>query len=176
MTNLDDTLLALVVTLVIVCAILGLQILLMRAKRRTVELQTAKAALNSHFEALDSIIHDPALPTSALEFLADFSELISKREACNGLIKALTTPETEKSPSVVAADVERLKKSRPDLVEGFNKALLHGLLAAFTRWPGNLSKLPQMVALFGDPKKDMQIASRFVRESHAYQDMRMLPA
>lgn len=174
MTNYDDVLLAVVVALVVVCACLVLQIALMRLKRRTVELETAKQALASHYDAMSMLVDDPATPTVVLEFLEDFSEVISRREVCNRLVKSLVTPDTEKGSSVVMSEIVRLQKSRPDLVENFNKALMNGIVVVFARWPGNFSKLPQMVAILGDPKKDVQIAYRFAKSARA--DFRLKPA
>lgn len=165
MQSLDDILLAVVVALALGCIVLTLQIIHMRLRRRTIELETAKQSLIAHYDAMDRIVNDPALPTSVLHFLAFFSDAIADRDSCARIVKALMSADADKSPAPISSDIDALRKTRPDLVENIHKAVFNGTVFVFSRWPGNFGKLPQIMAVLGDPKKDVQVAYRFARSA-----------
>lgn len=139
---------------------LGLQIAFMRSRRRTIELQIAAKALATHYRAMDKVIKDPALPLSALEFLTAFNEMIRHKEHCNGLTDALSAKSpNQASSSQLIDDLERLSKTRPDISESVQEAVVNGLVVAFSRYPNNTSKIPLVVeALRSTPKREVQIA------------------
>lgn len=140
---------------------LCLQIVFMRSRRRTMELRIAAKALETHYRAMDKVIKDPALPLSALEFLTAFNAALSHKEFCDGLTDALSTPSAGESSSTIYEEMNKVSKSRPDVAEAFQEAVVNGLVVAFSRYPNNTSKLPLVVdALRSSPKKEVQIAHR----------------
>jgi hypothetical protein len=117
-----------------------------RANRRATELQGAAHALALHYNALDAVADDPALPTGALEMLVNFSEGISDERFCDTFTNAVLTREINSKDRLPPwfGEIEQLRRTRPDVVENFNKAIGAGLAAAFLRWPGNSWKISVM--------------------------------
>lgn len=148
----------------IVSAIIAIQWLRARARRRTSELQTAAAALSAHYDAVEWLIDDPATPTSALEFLSVFSEVVSDRSACDEFVdgvREITFEQAKQSAPGWAEEIAKLGKSRPDLEENFHKAVASGIIALFLRWPGNSWKLQKMVQeIAADRRKEAVVAQR----------------
>lgn len=126
--------------------------------RRTIELKAAATALEAHYDAVDAIADDPALPLAALEMLSRFTEGISDRRFCNSftdhVLIPLSVEERERTPAWFD-EIEALRKSRPELVANLFKAVGSGLAAAFLRWPGNAEKIAYFTALIaqGDRKE-----------------------
>lgn len=128
----------------IMCVAFLLHMSIGRVKRRTRELKAAARSLSDHYDALDKLIEDPATPTSALEFLALFSEVVTDRDACRSLTDSILStpfdPTGSKEPEW-ARDMRKLSNTREDLAENFQKALHSGIFALYLRWPGNSWKL-----------------------------------
>ena len=142
----------------------------MKARRRTIELNTAAAALSAHYQALEHIVDDPALPESALSFIADFTNLIADEDACHYITDRLTSASIDGMSKVGspewAKDMEALAKSRPELVENFRTAVATGFIALFNRWPGTSWKWQVVQAqLASDRRKQAVFAERIVRRS-----------
>lgn len=149
----------------IVSGVLILQYLRRRARRRTHELKTAAAALTAHYDAMDQIIDDPALPLSALEFLSVFSDVISDRSTCNAFTDGVLTAAFDKSKHVSVPgwqdEIDAMARHRPDIAEKFHIAVQSGIIALFFRWPGNSRKLHllyQMIA--ADRRREAMLAEQ----------------
>lgn len=132
-------------------------------KRRANELMATKAALEAHYEALNAVVDDPALPVGALEMLVKFAEIVSSREGCEAFSEVLLSPSSAKrgKPPTWFAELEALRTSRPDVIENVNKAMTTGLVALFLRWPSTAPKFEQVVAeLASDSKRQAMLADR----------------
>jgi hypothetical protein len=150
-----------------VVAMLLLAYLTMRARRRTVELEITKSALEEHFRAVERIVDDPALPISALEFIASFSETIGDETRCKRITDklaeiSLDSTKRRRQPAW-AHEMEVLSKTRPDLLENLLIAIHAGFTAMFNRWPGNSWKWQLIQAkLASDRRKQAAFADRVV--------------
>jgi hypothetical protein len=148
----------------IVSGIVAIQWMRSRARRRTNELKTAAAALTAHYDALEKLVDDPALPDSALEFLGVFAEVISDNETCDNLAEGVFQVPLEQiknSTPKWADEIEKIGKTRPDIEENFQKAVASGIIAMFLRWPGNSWKLQMMVQeIAADRRKEAALAER----------------
>lgn len=151
----------------VVSAVLIIQWLRARARRRTSELRTTAAALIAHYDAIDRIIDDPALPTEALEFLSVFSQVVSDREVCAEFTNGILRVPAEKmrgAPPVWAAEIEKIGRSRPDIEENFHKAVASGIVALFLRWPGNSWKFQSMIQqIAADRRKEALLAEEVAK-------------
>jgi hypothetical protein len=135
-----------------------------RARQRTRELEATKSALTAHYEAVNAIVDDPALPIEALEMLTAFTEAIAACEFCEKfadmVLNGSSRPKRGKLP-VWFEQMEALRKTRPDLAEHFHKAIASGLVALFLRWPSNASKFELMVAeVAADGRREALLAER----------------
>lgn len=158
----------------VVSAALVVHWLRIRARRRTSELKTTAAALTAYYDAMEKIADDPALPTSALEFLDVFAEVVSDRGACNRFTSGIlqhgaardkagkTTPEW-------ANEIEEVGKSRPDIEENFHAAVASGIIALFLRWPGNSWKFHSIMQLIAaDRREEVLLAERIIRSKRSH--------
>lgn len=139
-----------------------------RARRRAAELQTAAAALQGYYEAVDAVADDPALPTGALEMLVGMSEIIGDPNRCarvttNSLI-ASANGERPQTPTW-QTEVESVGRHRPDLVENFNRAISNGIIVIFNRWPGNAWKGPALVRFMNNRQREAAFADRIVHSA-----------
>jgi hypothetical protein len=136
-------------------------------RRRTDELLTTKLALIAHYDAMEAVVDDPALPVSALEFLRHFSEVTADRELCGSFtsnILRVSDEDAQKSEPKWEKDIRSVAKSRPDIAENFHKAVTNGIIAMFLRWPGNSWKLQAIFQqIAADSRQEAVIADRIVR-------------
>ena len=148
----------------IVVASMMISYLARRAKRRALELQTAADALTEFYEAVDYISDDPALPTSALEMLHKFTHVISDPQSCSLVTsKSLLSASRRKGEAPLPPwekEINQLKSSRPELVEAFYRATSSGIIAMFYRWPGNAWKMPTMIRVVSDRRREADFADR----------------
>ena len=151
----------------VVSAVLTIQWLRVRARRRTNELQTTAAALTAHYDAVEQIIDDPALPLEALEFLSVFSEVVSDREVCGEFTDSILRAPSERVRGAVpvwAEEIEKVGRTRPDIEENFHKAVASGIVALFLRWPGNSWKFQMMIQqIAADRRKEALIAEQVAK-------------
>ncbi len=145
-----------------------LQMLRSRSYRRTIELRTAKRSLEAHYDAVDDIVNDPALPDSAREMIVNFTEVLSNRELCRQFVShfmSLGNAKFKEGPTPVwAADMDKLRRSRPDLVERFRTAQSSGLVTIFLRWQDNAPKFYEFSAeIAANQKRGTQIADQVSR-------------
>ncbi len=136
-----------------------------RARRRTFELRTTKDALTAHYNAMDRIVDDPALPLSALEFLQHFAAVTSDRDFCEELTSGVlrVAPDDLKRAGTPRwqEDVDALRKTRPDLARDFHTAVSSGIVAMFLRWPGNSWKLQALMQqIAADSRQEAIIAEQ----------------
>jgi hypothetical protein len=135
-------------------------------RKRTRELRATAAALTAHYDAVNVIVDDPALPLEALETLAIFTENITSKEFCEGLAGRLVFSENRKyeSPPAWFEKMESLKSSRPDVVQNFHKAISTGLVSLFLRWPTTAQMFEQLMAdLAADGRREYVIADRLTK-------------
>lgn len=175
MENLDIQWLdALLVVGWIVSACLIVQWLRVRARRRTYDLKTTAAALTAYYDAMEKIADDPALPTSALEFLDVFAEVISDRDACNGFTSGIlqhgsAIDKVKKAAPDWANEIEEIGRTRPDIEENFHAAVASGIVALFLRWPGNSWKFHSIMQLIAaDRRKEALLAERIVNSKGSH--------
>jgi hypothetical protein len=151
----------------VVSAVLVIQWLRVRARRRTHELQTTAAALTAHYDAVEQIIDDPALPLPALEFLSVFSEVVADREACGEFTDSVLRVPLDRIRGSIpkwAEEIEKIGRTRPDLEENFHKAVASGIVALFLRWPGNSWKFQMMIQqIAADRRKEALIAEQVAK-------------
>lgn len=155
-----------------------------RTVRRTAELRATREALQAHYEAVDAIIDDPALPDAAAELIAFLSEVISDRNATRELVNRFLA-NLSRGPGEGGAagskDMETLRDTRPDLVANFHRALMSGLVVAFLKWPENAGRFSEFHAhLAADTKSESAVAARIVemksRFRSSFNDKLTVPA
>lgn len=116
-------------------------------KRRTDQLRAAKVALERHYDAMDMIADDPALPTSALRVLINISDAIHDEKFMTHFFATMRDGGVSKNKQGMpnwAEDMLKLHKSRPDLVEKFDEALSTALIAGVYRWPAPAQAIYEM--------------------------------
>jgi hypothetical protein len=139
-------------------------------KNRTVhkaeQLEAAATALEVHYDAMASIIDDPALPLRALQLLTAFSEGLTDEASCRVMMDGLAHPASAKQePSPKWFDeIQHLRRTRPELVDRFFVAIESGIAAAFLRWPGNDGNFEGIVkALVSGKRREAELAERVSR-------------
>lgn len=143
-----------------------------RARRRASELEGAATALAAHFDALEAVAEDPAIPVEALELLSFLSDGISRQDFCDGLTDHLVEPKSNGGRDRLPTwfdQIEELRRTRPDLAANFYKAMATGMTAAILRWPDNAKKLAEFAAIMSQgERKEAALAERLVqiRRSH----------
>lgn len=121
------------------------------SRRRTSELRATREALRAFYEAVDEIIDDPALPTSAAETLAFFTEILADRKKTREVVRRFLASNGTTSNSRTGdtwTEIERLRTSRPDIADNFHRALTNGTVVAFLRWPENASQFYEFTARY----------------------------
>lgn len=124
--------------------------------------------LSEHYTLVERIADDPALPTSAVNFLQEFETILASKKLSAEMIEALCKNESSSSqsaPGPAVREVEALAKSRPDLADAFQMAVVTGVLAMILRTGPSLKKLEIFLASISDPKKEVQTVYRFVSSS-----------
>jgi hypothetical protein len=155
----------------IVAASIAITYFSARAKRRAFELETTASALTAHYDAVDAIVDDPALPLSAVEFLSLFSDVVSDEEACNFMTDALARLQIDTAKIATPgwqSDLDKLRKSRPDLAENFAKAISSGIVALFLRWPGNAWKLQRLTQVIAADRRREALLANQIANSARY--------
>lgn len=136
----------------------------MRARRRTGELQAAFGAIERHYETVTEIIEDPALPDALQDTLMAVTVMISDRQQTNLFVTNFLSADGAKQrklPSNTTNEIERLRSSRPELVEKYGLALMSGIVGAILRWPETARRYAEFsAALAGTGQKEVKIASR----------------
>lgn len=138
------------------------------AKKRIIELQVTENALTAHYDALDAIVDDPAIPTDALRFLQHFAEAISERATCERFAYDMYLSEGNGGMPPWYPQMEDLRKTRPDLTDNFHKAVSSGIIALFLRWPGKSVLLQAMLQeMAADRRKEARFAEKISRSYHS---------
>lgn len=162
----------------ILAAIVGLAIGLIswmsayrtRLRRRAIELQATKSALDAHYAAMNAIVDEPALPLGALNVIVDFSDAISAHDECESFTEQFISKNSPSRPKVPEwfLEMEALQNSRPDIVENYVKAMTTGFVAMFLRWPKHASKFELVVADFmADSRREAVMAEKVAKMGKA---------
>ena len=137
-----------------------------RARRREQELRLAARALDAHYTAVSKLVDDPALPAEAKALLVTLTEGISRREVAEKLGAAFEDGsmfgKVTGKPKYFD-DLEKLYRTRPDLAELYQTAVMSALTALFLRWPGNAAIFQRMaVEISTDVRKESAITGKAV--------------
>lgn len=119
--------------------------------------------LKAHYAAMERVVSDPSAPQEAVEMLLAISEISADRGRSIEFAQFLCARPTGNGGSTASfhAEMERLRKHRPDLVSDFETAVSKGLVALFLRWPETTEILPKFLEGFSNPKsaRDASIAA-----------------
>lgn len=141
----------------------------LRRLSRIRDLQESAKGYEVFIAAYDEIDGDPALPGDAQEVLDVMLFKISDRKFAHFVTAEIASSEPKDSREgsrELQADMEFLRKSRPDLVEGFERAASAALMASILRWPETSHVFKQFViATLIDREHEYQAVSR-IAKSH----------
>lgn len=135
-----------------------------RSQEREKQLRSALRALDAHYDAVSTLVEDPAMPLSAKVFLTRLTEAISDQEIAEMLGASFAedmsrdvSPESDK----LIQEVRSLAKTRPDLYDGFHTAVSAGMAALYLRWPRNARYFQAItVALASDNRMEKSLTKR----------------
>lgn len=140
-----------------------------RSRQRTSDLNAAASALQAHYEALEQFLSDPAAPKGLKDLLTSFSEALSDREVARKVATAFRDGELfSRPPEAVSwkGDLDRLKRTRPDLVDMGARVIGTGIVVMFLRWPETSAIFQQMMAeLASDSRREFVIARTVAKRS-----------
>lgn len=124
----------------------------------------AAQALHDHFEVVDRIIDDPALPHRIAAFVAAFSEVVADKEASKRFYGDMVASQGEKvRDSGLTDELALLARTRPDLTEGVLMAVSKGLLAMLYRPSPSIKEIEDFLScLATEPRREIQVASKYV--------------
>jgi hypothetical protein len=137
-----------------------------RLQKRTRELNATAAALKAHYEALNAIVDDPALPIEALETLNAFTNRLTSKQFCETFADRfmVARPASYGPLPSWLGQLESLIKTRPDLIANYHKAISSGLVALFLRRPSTAQKFEQLMAdMAADGRREYAIADRITK-------------
>lgn len=146
-----------------------------RARTRAYELRIVEKILLVHYDNLDYVFEDPAPSDDMRSFLLFVSDSISDRKMAR-LICEVFTEEDCRSTSAkgmsskaetLVSELDNFRKTRPDLVEAFEKALSSGIFALTYRWPETSCKAEAVLgSLMTERKREIMTVYRFA-QSHS---------
>lgn len=137
-----------------------------RSRRRHKDLLAVKTALAAHYEAMDAILDDPALPDRPRLLISQLTLAISDKElsewiAYSCMDGTLFNKKPRQDP--FAADMAELQKTRPDLVRNFDRAMNTGIVALMLRWPSSAAMFHMMAAMLAsDDRRKFEVANNMV--------------
>lgn len=168
MIDFDVTIWASVVVVAFLTAIIFARLYLAREiESRSICLDLASAAWESHKNATLKFLDDPAPSIELKELLVSMSLAIGTRKQAKLLAEKIYDGPGSKNGqlageiSEIISEVDSLRKSRKDLIELFDTAFAAGLVALFNRWPETqavFSKIQTEVA--SDRTKRIAVAAR----------------
>jgi hypothetical protein len=126
--------------------------------QRTSNLRDAQFALEMHYAAVNKILDDPAPSFEFKQGVAVLSYAISHRRVAAAVAnaffdKSLFDNSTADSDTALKAELELLRKTRPDLCDAFDTSFSTGLVALFLRWPENSAILHRIQAEVASSKQ-----------------------
>jgi len=134
--------------------------------QRAQNLRDATQLLREHYDTVDRFLNDPASPVRLQQNLLAWSDLWSRpgAEAALAMILAADDPADEPQMQGIERELDRLSRSRPDLVAEFEAAAQTGLLAAILRWASTAANFEQLVARsVSSPRRAIGILERLAR-------------
>lgn len=116
-----------------------------RALHHVAGLHVANARAARFYDRYAVLLDDPATPPALLELLAAESIVMADREEARRFVQSFSkrpgTPDDE-----ISLLLENLKKSRPDLVQAFQDAIMSGVLSMVADvCEGDLTKISQVL-------------------------------
>jgi hypothetical protein len=109
-----------------------------RHARRLRHLEEAKELLQSHFDAAEQLLKDPAVSSELKKFICFASEVFGRKDfALNFAAFVWDAPNKNQMErtKVISDEIQKLAKYRPDLAQLAFTAIFSGLIAMMLRWP-----------------------------------------
>ena len=131
---------------------------------RAYAMKIAAEALREHFEAVEQVIDDPAVPPRTLKFVSAFSEIVSDGQSSQMFIEIMKKTRREKGRGGSFSDeLDLLAKTRPDLVDGVYRAVSKGMVSMLFRQSPSKKQVDEfLLCLATDPKREMHVATKYV--------------
>ena len=142
-----------------------------RIRVRADHANKATSLLTAHDSMIDKFMDDVASPEILKEVLLDFGESISSHKAAidfADLIVRHKTLDVSERTKPVLSTLDTLRKSRVDLAQNFDGAILTGLYYMLLRWPDTARVFEDAAANMAvDPRKSVTFASRVIHPQSA---------
>ncbi len=135
-----------------------------RFRRRTRDLRAVGMAYEAHCSALEAVLNDPALSDALKDSLVSFSEAVAQRKIASAVSRSLINGELFQKgnePFSFSAELDSIRRTRPDLSEKIAVLIHTGTLIMFLRWPETSVLFQQFMAeMASDTRKDFAVASK----------------
>ena len=147
--------------------------------KRAGQIRTAAELLRDHYAALDEFLSDPAAPDAMSDMLIAFSDAASDEESGLHLARmiwegdAATGPESSRE---ILAELDDLRRHRPELANAFERAIGTGVIATFLRWDEPAKMFEQLVARTAtDSRREIVIATGAAKRGKAASNPKVFP-
>jgi hypothetical protein len=143
----------------------------MQTLKRAGQIRRAADLLHDHYAALDEFLSDPAAPDAMSDMLVYFSDASSDEESAHQIARMIcevdAAAEAESSREILA-ELDDLRRHRPELANAFERAIGSGVIATFLRWDEPAKMFEQLVVrTVTDARREIVIATDAAKRGKA---------
>lgn len=111
-----------------------------RFRRRAHILAGVEDALEAHYDAVDKIFDNPAIPLRVRKAVAFLTEAMSNRDLAALAMEEILSDRENGGADEFARDLKKAFASSPEIADNLSRAIHSGCVVMFFRWPENAAR------------------------------------